>query len=82
MKKKTIMLSYIAACTIVSGYIGIKTYQSHVYENNDLFMESVEALSTCESSDGYPMGSYCMDCKGHYCYYGDFVASNCISNIV
>lgn len=76
------MLSCIAACAIVSGYVGMKAYESHADEMNKLFMENVEALSSCESNDGYPMDRYCIESMRSYCYYGDFVAPNCISNLV
>ena len=45
MRKKTMMLSCIAACAIVSGYVGMKAYESHAEDVNNLIMENVEALS-------------------------------------
>ena len=45
MKKKIMMLSCIAACAIVSGYVGMKAYESHAYESNSLLMQNVEALT-------------------------------------
>lgn len=83
MKKKIMMLSCIAACAIVSGYVGMKAYESHAYGNSsELLSEDVEALSTCEGEGEYPMDKYCVDCPGKFCYHGEFTARNCISNIV
>jgi hypothetical protein len=83
MKKKVMMLSCIAAYAIVSGYVGMKAYESHAYEKNiELLSEDVEALSTCEGEGGYPMGENCIECPGKYCFQGEFTARNCISNLV
>ncbi|MDO4737311.1 MAG: hypothetical protein ACI3ZJ_07920 [Bacteroidaceae bacterium] len=60
MKKKIMMLSCIAACAIVSGYVGMKAYESHAYESNSLLIQNVEALTSdierpCDNSSGFRM---------------------------
>ena len=52
MKKKIMMLSCIAACAIVSGYVGMKAYESHAYESNSLLMQNVEALTQDGGDNG------------------------------
>lgn len=49
---------------------------------SNLAVSDVEALSTCESGDGYPMDRYCIPSPGSRCYVGEFVAKDCISNLV
>lgn len=55
-KKKILTTLSIAAVAIVSGYGGMKAYQSHVANNNDLLMRNIEALS----NDEMPILSECM----------------------
>ena len=52
MKKKIMMLSCIAACAFVSGYVGMKAYESHAYESNSLLMQNVEALTQNGEDNG------------------------------
>lgn len=59
MKKKTLMLSCIAAVAIVA-IVGTKNCESQVYETNDLLRSNIEALSTgteadddCDYKNGY-----------------------------
>lgn len=47
MKKKSIMMSCIAAVALVV-IVGKKTFQSHAFESSDLLMQNVEALSQPE----------------------------------
>ena len=50
--------------------------------DSELTVDAVEALSGCESDDGYPMDRYCIYSPGSTCYSGDFAAKDCISNLV
>lgn len=52
MKKKIMMLSCIAACAFVSGYVGMKACESHAYESNSLLMQNVEALTQNGEDNG------------------------------
>lgn len=58
MKKKIMMLSCIAACAIVSGYVGMKAYESHAYESNSLLMQNVEALTQSNDSGEFEEKKY------------------------
>lgn len=58
MKKKIMMLSCIAACAIVSGYVGMKAYESHAYENNSLLIQNVEALTQSNDSGEFEEKKY------------------------
>lgn len=49
MKKKSIMLSCIAAVAIVA-IVGKKTFQSHAFATSNLLMQNVEALSQQEEN--------------------------------
>ena len=52
MKKKTFLTTLsIAAVAIVSGYGGMKAYQSQADENLDLLANNVEALAQCDFSN-------------------------------
>ena len=71
MKKKTFMLSCIAAVAIAT-FVGKKNIESCVFENDALFAQNVEALSN--GADG--QNQYIVDCwnsitseKGHTVYY-------------
>lgn len=81
-KKKILTTLSIAAVAILSGYGGMKAYQSHASINMSIFTEDIEALSKCESRDGYNMDKHCIKCEKETCRYVDFVADNCISNLV
>ena len=48
MKKKSILALGIAALAIVSGYGGMKAYQSNIIKKSDLLVENVVALSIGE----------------------------------
>lgn len=83
MNRKNILTTLsIAAVAIVSGYGGMKAYQSHADANQLLITEDVEALSKCESRDGYNLDRHCIECKKEICCYVDFVAYNCMPKVV
>lgn len=48
---------YISAVAIVSGYVGMKTYQSNV-NNRELLIENVEAMSQSEEGDSFTRRCY------------------------
>ena len=48
MKKKSILALGLAALAIVSGYGGMKAYQSQAVNLHDVISDDVEALSYCE----------------------------------
>lgn len=48
-KKKFLTTLSIAAVAIVSGYGGMKAYQSHAVNYSDLLAENIDALSNGES---------------------------------
>lgn len=71
MKKKSILALGIAALAIVSGYGGMKIFQSRCTNANSLMAMNVEALSNTEASSKrfkcytsfvYEAGSAVVDC--------------------
>lgn len=71
-KKKFLTTLSIAAVAIVSGYGGMKAYQSHAGETNKLLALNVEALANdeysnktkikCYTSFVYEAGASVVDC--------------------
>ena len=51
-KKRIIKTLGLAAVVIISGYGGMKTYQSHT-DNVNLLLENVEAMSQVESQSDF-----------------------------
>ena len=78
--KKILKVFFVAAIVAVAGY---NVYQSQSVMNgiSDFALANVEAVAGCEATDGYPMDKYCIPGNGR-CYYADFVANDCISNLV
>lgn len=69
MKKKSILALGLAALAIVSGYGGMKAYQSNP-DDVDLLMEEVEAMSQSENHSGFTkicnVPADPVWCKTHY----------------
>lgn len=78
--KKFFKVFFVAATAIVAGY---NVYQSQTVMSgiSEIVLANVEAVARCEATDGYPMDKYCNPGNGR-CYYADFVADGCISNLV
>ena len=79
MKTKILKTMVIAGIAIFAGY---NVYLANV--NTTLLnvtLNDIEAMAVCESVDGYDLSRYCIPAIGR-CYTWDFVANNCISNIV
>jgi len=81
-KKKSLTTLSLVLVAIVSGFGGLNAYQSQVGEIVCLLSaDGIEALTGCESRDGYPMRG-CIESKKEKCYIADFIADGCISNRV
>ncbi|MGN0514657.1 MAG: hypothetical protein ACI4GD_10285 [Lachnospiraceae bacterium] len=68
-KKKILTTLCIAAVAIISGYGGVKAYQSHAVILNEVISDDVEALSYCEvtatAKKGFvTIASAYLECKG------------------
>lgn len=68
MKRKNIMLSYIAAFAI-AAFVGIKTFESNASGTNGLIMQNVEALAANEDLTRYRICYYRSRVKLKYTYY-------------
>lgn len=82
MKTMKKVISFVAASALAAFVVSLAKMNEDENLCLNLAVSDVEALSTCESGDGYPMGRYCIESLGSRCYVGDFVAKDCISNLV
>lgn len=79
MKKVSVFVAALALVAIAASQAGMDEKENLC---SNLAVSDVEALSTCESSGGYDMNKYCIASPGSRCYIADFVAMDCISNLV
>lgn len=77
--KTTLRTTFIVIITAISAYSSYKAYKNANYKE-ELFLTDIEALSNCESNDGYENNGRCVHDEQlyYFCKTPSFLKSkNC-----